>query len=117
MDKMRKGEVDLYFNARVSDYDPSDAKNFYSTGGAQNFVGYSNPQVDRLFAQAETVPGCEQADRKAIYGQIQKTIAEDSPFTILFIFQTINYYNKRVNLLPLTSFGVMYNIEKIWLKP
>ena len=117
MDRIRKGDPDLYFNARVSDYDPSDAKNLYSTSGAQNFVGYSNPQVDQLFVQAEAVPGCKQADRKAIYAQVQKIIAEDSPFVLLFTFQTMNYYNKRVNLLPLTSFGVMYDIEKIWIKP
>ena len=117
LDKARKGDVDLYFEARVSDYDPSDAKNWYATNGGQNLVGYSNPQVDQLFAQAETVPGCRQAERKAIYAQIQKSIAEDSPFVIPFTFQTINYYNKRVNLLPLTSFGVMYDIEKIWIKP
>jgi len=117
MDKVRKNDVELYFSARVADYDPSDAKNVYSTNGALNYVGYSNPTVDKLFAQAETVPGCKQADRQAIYAQIQKLIADDSPVVVLFTFQTINYYNRRVNLLPLTSFGVMYDIEKIWLKP
>jgi peptide/nickel transport system substrate-binding protein len=117
MDRTRKGESDLYFNARVSDYDPSDAKNLYTTSGSQNFVGYSNPQVDNLFGQAETVSGCRQADRKAVYAQIQKIIAEDSPVVVMFTFQTMNYYNKRMNLLPLTSFGVMYDIEKIWIKP
>jgi peptide/nickel transport system substrate-binding protein len=116
MDKIRKGDTELYFQARVSDYDPSDAKNLYATTGGLNYVGYSNPQVDKLFGQAETAPGCKQADRKALYAQIQKIIAEDSPFAILFAFQTMNYYNRRVNLLPLTSFGVMYDIEKIWLK-
>jgi peptide/nickel transport system substrate-binding protein len=43
--------------------------------GAQNFSGYSNPQVDALLAQAGT--STDEAQRCDLYGQVQQQIETD----------------------------------------
>lgn len=51
--------------------------------GLLNFVGYSNPQVDRLLEQIR-----EEYDRKKIIrlaGELQKTIYHDQPYLFLFV--------------------------------
>jgi ABC-type transport system substrate-binding protein len=73
--------------------------------------------VDELYKKAETVPGCKQADRKAVYVEIQKILAEDQPYIFLFTAENLVVYNKRWNLLPLTGVGAVYNTEQLSLNP
>ena len=54
---------------------------FYITGGIVNRTGYSNPEVDELFAQAKTSTG---AERTELFGQIQDILIEDLPNVPMF---------------------------------
>jgi ABC-type transport system substrate-binding protein len=59
--------------------------------GGENYGHYANPAVDALLNQARTLPGCDQAARKAVYDKIQQQISEDQP---------ARNYGKRTSLLP-----------------
>ena len=48
-------------------------------GSGFNNWSYNNPEIEELFAQARTVPGCDQAERKALYEQIQQILYDDLP--------------------------------------
>lgn len=48
-------------------------------GSGFNNWSYNNPEVDALFNQARTVPGCDEAERKALYEQIQQILLDDLP--------------------------------------
>jgi peptide/nickel transport system substrate-binding protein len=70
------------------------ASSSIASGG--NFTGYRNSEVDQLLAQARSVAGCGQADRKQFYDRMQELVAEDQPFTFLYAARTNAIYNKRL---------------------
>ncbi|MBK9334862.1 MAG: ABC transporter substrate-binding protein [Ignavibacteria bacterium] len=75
-------------------YDPENFMAlFYSkniTPNGPNRVGYSNPDVDRLYEEALKITDFEE--RKKIYDQMQKIVIEDAAWLFL-------YYNQKVYLL------------------
>jgi len=44
-----------------------------------NTGSYINPEFDALMDQARTLPGCDQAERQALYAQAQQMIYDDVP--------------------------------------
>ena len=75
-----------------------DPDNFYSlvikSGGPINTTGYSNPQVDKLIADA--AESTDVAKRKALYRQIRAIVTKDAP--IVFVHYELLHYlmNKTV---------------------
>lgn len=66
---------------------------FY-TGGLNNLIGYSNPEVDALFDElAVTTDEGEQED---IQGQIDAILVEDAIGSTVFQFPSVEAYNKDV---------------------
>jgi peptide/nickel transport system substrate-binding protein len=55
----------------------------FHTGESGNFVGYSNPDADKLIEQGIAV--ADQAERAKIYQDLQKILLEDLPWINLFI--------------------------------
>ena len=53
------------------------------SGESNNFVGYSNPEVDKLIEQGIAVT--DQAERAKIYQEMQKILLEDLPWINLFV--------------------------------
>ena len=71
-----------YFGGWGSGADPDTSENIWATNAGRNFVGYSNPEVDRLF-----VEGRQELDRNKRaekYARIQQILAEDQPYTWLY---------------------------------
>ncbi len=118
LDKVNKThDVDMFVLGWIGGWDPASTKNIWGTDAGQNSTGYANTKVDDLYQKAETVPGCQQADRKALYVEIQKMIADDQPYVFLYTNENLLVYNKRVNVNPLTGQGVTYDIEKLSINP
>lgn len=61
--------------------DPDAAGSLWVTGGGRNHCGYSNPEVDRLFAEARRE--ADRGRRARIYARIRELLAEDEPCTCL----------------------------------
>lgn len=75
------------FEAAVSGYsgfvDPNrDLDNTYVTGRQNNFMSYSNPDFDKLVAQAATIS--DQAQRAKLYQEAQTILANDAPMVFLY---------------------------------
>jgi peptide/nickel transport system substrate-binding protein len=62
--------------------DPDSSENLWKTGEMRNYSGYSNPEVDRLFAEGRRE--LDRAKRAEKYGRIQELLYEDQPATWLF---------------------------------
>lgn len=83
---------DLYLGGfdSLSPYalDPDQAMLFTRAGdvlGAAGNVGsYHNPEVAALLEQARAVPGCDVAERAALYHQIQELLADELPMWALY---------------------------------
>jgi peptide/nickel transport system substrate-binding protein len=56
---------------------------YFKTGEGNNFMGYSNPEVDKLIEQA--IASTDQEERAGIYQEIQKILLEDLPWVSLFV--------------------------------
>jgi len=56
---------------------------YFKTGESSNFMGYSNPEVDKLVEQG--IAATDQAERARIYQQIQTILLDDLPWVSLFV--------------------------------
>jgi len=74
-----------------------------------NSVGYVNKQVEQLFKEAGAT--YDTAVRKQKYQEIQKIIAEDSPYIFLFYEKAWSGQNKRVQGIQPTALGIGWNSE------
>ncbi len=75
-----------------------DARTSLKTGAARNFSKYSNPRVDELLDLG--VATTDPEERKAVYSEIQKIVAEDVPFLYVMFWEWIEIWSKRVKGLP-----------------
>ena len=85
--------------------DPDD-RTFWSTyddipGSGFNFVSYSNLQIDDLYIKANSIPGCNPADRAPLYKQIQRILHDDVAYVFLFgNVGAIGYTDKYLGVQP-----------------
>lgn len=68
-----------------------------------NFVSYRNPEVDRLWEEGRREYDIEK--RKAIYWRINELMAEDQPYTFLFVPLGITALQKKFMLMEKDSNG------------
>jgi len=78
-------------------------------GTANNFSWYSNPEVDRLVKEAATVPGCDQAEREALYTEAQRiAFIEDVCDMPGYHYIETHGVNARVQGYTLTALGEIH---------
>lgn len=63
---------------------PSGTDVFFGTDGGLNFFGYGNPKVDQLFKQLKSREALDRENRKRMYAELSRLIAEDQPANFLF---------------------------------
>ena len=67
----------------------TDARNVFTpvgdlVGGGFNFVSYSNDRVTELYNEALALPGCDFAERQALYHEVSRILHEELPWLWLF---------------------------------
>ena len=105
-----KRDFEMFVLGWSGSLDPSDLAGVWQTRGSQNYIGYTNAEVDKLYDTAATVPGCKQDDRKKSYARIQQIIAEEQPYLFLYTNQSLIAVNKRIQVNSPTSLGISYNL-------
>ena len=75
-----------------------DLTAYWSTGSSLNEWGYSNPEVDKLFAEARTV--FEPEKRKAVYDKVQEILNDDQPVVFLHNPKELQAINAKVKNFP-----------------
>ncbi|HEX2073312.1 MAG TPA: ABC transporter substrate-binding protein [Geodermatophilus sp.] len=83
LDRQSQGDFDAFLLGWLGNLDPAA---FYEeqhiTGGANNYQGYSNPQVDQLLTQA--AGEVDQDARKELYDQAARLIVDDVSYLYLY---------------------------------
>ena len=74
--------------------------------------GYSNPEVDRLFAEAAIAP--TDAARQALYTKVQQLMAEELPVLWLLEMDFPTIYRCNVKNLVTTAIGVNDGFREAW---
>lgn len=115
---MTSRDFDMYCLGWTGGGDPHGQANIWGTDKGQNFNKYSNKRVDELFDLASTVVGCNQDERKKLYAEAQKLIAEDAGYIFLYTNQFLTAVHNRfvVNPLSAVNGGFTYDIQKWYSK-
>jgi peptide/nickel transport system substrate-binding protein len=79
-----------------------------------NFISYDNKEVDRLLELG--VSTYDRAERKKYYDRFQEIIAEDQPYTFLWVAYALPIINARFHGIDPAPVGIGYNFEK-WYVP
>jgi peptide/nickel transport system substrate-binding protein len=108
---------DLDINGWSVGIEPSGIKDIWSeaTIPSLNSVAYVNKKQEDLWAQGEKE--CDPAKRKQIYGEIQRILAEDSPYVFLTYGTGWAFRNQRVIPNPPTRRGIEYDFSKWYIIP
>ncbi len=82
--------------------------------GRLNLTGYDNPEVDRLVEAGRRV--FDPAQRKAIYDRFQQIIAEDQPYTFLYVPDALPIVHARFKGITPAPAGISHNFIR-WYVP
>jgi len=79
-----------------------------------NFVTYVNPEVDKLLEQGTAVFGPEE--RKRCYDKFQEILAEDQPYTFLWVQEDLPIIHSRFHGVQPAAMGIDHNFAQ-WRVP
>ncbi len=75
--------------------------------GEYNFIGYKNPEVDRLLVEGRRTFNMKK--RKKIYYRIHEILAEEQPYAFLYVPDALPIVQKRFKGVEVAPLGIMYN--------
>jgi peptide/nickel transport system substrate-binding protein len=76
--------------------------------GEYNFVGYASPEVDRLLEAGRRT--FDREERQGIYREVHRRLAEDAPYTFLFVPDALPIVAARLRNITPTPIGIGYNL-------
>jgi len=82
--------------------------------GELNFIHYNNPEVDRLLEEGRHT--FDREKRRQAYFRFQEILAEDQPYTFLFVPDALPAVHKRFHGIKPAPAGINYNFPK-WYVP
>jgi peptide/nickel transport system substrate-binding protein/oligopeptide transport system substrate-binding protein len=114
LEKAQKGEIIFYRLGWLADYPTMDNflyPLFYSKS-ADNYSGYSNPEVDKLLIEARST--IDQEQRIAKYREVEKLILKDAAFAPIYFYGTSRIVQPYVKGFILDAME-NYDLSKVWL--
>lgn len=82
--------------------------------GELNFIGYNNPEVDRLLVEGRNTFDIEK--RKRAYFRIQEILADEQPYTFLYVADALPVVSARIRGVEPAPAGIGHNQIK-WYVP
>ncbi len=79
-----------------------------------NFIGYKNAEVDHLLEEGRSTFDMEK--RRNCYYRLQEILAEDQPYTFLYVPDALPVVSARFRGIEPAPAGIMYNLIK-WYAP
>ena len=79
-----------------------------------NFVSYRNAEVDEMLEKGRST--FDQKERKKYYDRFQEILAEDQPYTFLYVPDELIIISKRVRGIEPAPIGIGHNVDK-WYVP
>jgi peptide/nickel transport system substrate-binding protein len=99
----------------TNDPDLYDVWHSKNCGGKKlNFVCYKNPELDELLVEGRKVFDPEK--RKVFYHKAQEILAEDQPYTFLYVPYALVAMSKRFENVYPSPAGIGHNSNKWWVK-
>jgi len=82
--------------------------------GELNFIGYKNDEVDRLLVEGRSTFDIEK--RKRAYFRIQEILADEQPYTFLYVPDALPTVSSRIRGIEPAPAGIRYN-QPNWYVP
>lgn len=79
-----------------------------------NFIQFKNDEVDALLEKGRRT--FDRAERKKYYDRFQEILAEEQPYTFLYVPEALPVVSKRFHGIEPAPAGIMYNFHK-WFVP
>ncbi|KUG23710.1 oligopeptide abc transporter, periplasmic oligopeptide-binding protein oppa [hydrocarbon metagenome] len=79
-----------------------------------NFVSYNNPEADQMLEKARST--FDQKERKKCYDRFQEILAEDQPYTFLYVPEALIIIHNRFRGIEPAPIGLEHNFIK-WYVP
>lgn len=79
-----------------------------------NFIGFTNPEVDELLEKGRRT--FDQQKRKAYYDRFQAILAEEQPYTFLYVSEALPVVARRFREVKTAPAGIRYNFIE-WYVP
>jgi len=82
--------------------------------GGRNYMGYSNPKMDRLIEQAATT--VDRTERGKLLREIQEIVAVEVGNIPLFVQPSVEVWNRKFRGFQPLEYGggTMGSLEKVW---
>jgi len=93
--------------------DPSYISPLGKTGGSANITGYSNPDLDKVIAEADSSTDADK--RLELYGQIDKTLSEDAIFLAPFRGTSTWFFKPQVRGMAVVQGRIWNSIHKMYI--
>jgi peptide/nickel transport system substrate-binding protein len=93
--------------------DPTQIWHSKSTKGGSNYVGYRNPEADKLMEDARVILDGEA--RSAMYRKLHRILYDDQPYTWLYVNADLSLVHKRIKGARETLFW--WQFEDLWIDP
>ena len=82
--------------------------------GQLNFIGFEHPEVDELLERGRRV--FDQQQRKKYYDHFQEILAEEQPYTFLYVSEALPAVSRRFRGVEPAPAGIRYNFQH-WFVP
>jgi len=79
-----------------------------------NFISYKNPEADEMLEKGRST--FNQAERKKYYDRFQEILAEDQPYTFLYVPDELIIISNRIRGVLPAPIGIGHNFDK-WYVP
>lgn len=112
-----KGNFEVVLLAWLTSQDPDMYDIWHSSKtkpGELNFIGYNNPEVDRLLEEGRSTFDIEK--RTKAYFRIQEILVQEQPYTFLYVPDALPVVSARVRGIEPAPAGIGHNIIK-WYVP
>jgi peptide/nickel transport system substrate-binding protein len=116
-DFIEKGRFEAVILGWNTGLDPDQFDIWHSSKtkpGELNFTHYKNPEVDRLLEEGRHT--FDREKRRQAYFKLQEILAEDQPYTFLFVPDSLPAIHKRFRGVKPAPAGIDYNFIK-WYVP
>ncbi|HPQ60238.1 MAG TPA: peptide-binding protein, partial [Syntrophales bacterium] len=116
-DFINKGRFDATILGWTITMDPDPYDVWHSSKtkpGELNFISYRNPEVDGLLEKGRST--FDQGERKKYYDRFQEILAEDQPYTFLYVPDALPIVSSRFRGIEPAPIGIGHNLIR-WYVP
>ncbi len=113
-----KGRFEAVLLGWTISQDPDQYDIWHSSAigpGKLNFNAFKNEEVDRLLTEGRRT--FDQGQRKAIYDRLQEILAEEAPYTFLFVPDALPIVHARFQGIVPAPAGIGYNFIRWHVPP